>query len=372
MKLNLLEKEVLGEKPRFKRIRKAGKNLVSYGLMGIAALWGAYTVATNCSCGSEEREQPRTTLDEGGNNTGNNGSNFGDDDSGDDGSERCVEPYAGMIIEKDTTFCEGEYKLSTSPSAIIITGKNIYLNGNGAILVSIDKEKTYHSMIQFTNARNISLENLIISKASIGIGGSVKIEGVTIKNVTVKDSLNCHVSLDGERIFIEKSYFEDSKNNGVFVFGSEGKIKDCESRNEREGVVESNFSLSGRKMVLDGNIVYTRNSSGCNALWIKNCYDCLVENNIVDVGYKDGSHFTHENRGVIFRNNSITTRAASFCVDYAEQASETLFYGNIFSGGDFLDNGLGANFCVDDVGNDFRNTSEYQGPDPHKGTCPEN
>lgn len=82
----------------------------------------------------------------------------------------CVEPFDGMIVEKSVTFCSGTFDV---PGSVTITGKDIVVDCNGAILRGIVGQSDVG--VRIVDASNVTVRDCNILTFD---------QGVLLKNVT--------------------------------------------------------------------------------------------------------------------------------------------------------------------------------------------
>jgi Right handed beta helix region len=333
-----------------------------------------------------------------------------DDDTVDDGEPPadCVEPTDGMEISEDTAICPREepYYLVGSASGVIhITASNVTLWGDGVTLVGDGSEVGIY--VTAAELSNITVRGFTLKNYLSGVRGYGRLTDVTLRDLTIEDSTDSHVyigpnTLPGspppERILMGRLTVRNSKNTGVVCANClDSTMRNITSTNNRAGVVESNLVLlSGSGNTIEDNYIFTRNSLGCNAIWLTGVDSSTVRNNVVDTGYKDGSH-QHGSSHILFTGNDFTMETpdantvfpvplntitlAGLCAAFPAgynppllkgeiQSENNSYVGNTFRGGIFADLSINPTFCVDGVGNDFLDGAIYDGSHPDGGTCP--
>lgn len=330
------------------------------------------------------------------------------DDDNDDDTTNCVAPYQDMDIFTDTVICPREdpynYSLDEGQPIFIITGNNLILSGYGATVS--DTGDGYGIIFLDPEAHDVKIRGLTLKGFKTGIFSYAGASDIVIRDVTIEDSVNMHIMFDSNddrvgnhRITIRGVTAINSHNTGIGCADCyDSVMKDITSTNNLVGVIESNLILfGGSGNLIENNTIYTRNSSGCNAIWLTGSDDNIVQGNSLDLGYKDGSHM-HSSSDNIYRNNTFhVSNSWQYTIWLGESTDDTdadlaglpetlrekaekykgvpssgnSFYGNDFYTGILMDDeGVNSIFCVDNVGNDYFDTATYSGPDTNEGTCP--
>jgi len=369
-------------------------------------------VAT-CGSGGEDNSTLRGDTD------GDDDDDVGDDDVGSDDDDDdddntpppgdCVVPTDGMWILEDTVLCPSDepYELEGSESgALFIASSDVTLTAYGVTLQGVG---TGVGVSLYTDGlSDVEIAGLTLVNYDRGVAGYGSFTNITLRELTIADSGDAHVFIGppGKAAGVCRNIrfldlaVRDSYNTGVVCAEcTESLMRGITSTNEREGVIESNLVLlGGSSNTIEDNTITTRNSAGCNAIWLSGVSETLVQNNHVDVGYKDGSH-QHGSSWNVFAGNEFRVGfSAAYNVrvldldtgaDKADRchvypkgyvppttkeiipSTDNTYYGNSFATGLFKDESDRGTFCVDGSGNDYIDGASYQGPDENGGTCPD-
>ncbi|MDP8254661.1 MAG: NosD domain-containing protein [Candidatus Alcyoniella australis] len=204
---------------------------------------------------------------------------------------------------------------------------------------------------------------------------------ILLHQMTIKGSRNMHLQvtpsqdgLENHRIVIEDIVAKNSFNTGIACRSCfDSVVRRISSSNENADVMESNLMLfGGARNLIEINSVYTRNESGCNAIWISKSDNNIIQNNEMNLGNKDGSHFYGSSHNIFRGNRIVLNKNSQNSVEILDaKSSGNEFYGNELHVGMFKDRSdVGSIFCVGGVGNEYLDGAYYGGPDPHHGTCP--
>lgn len=341
-----------------------------------------------CSCGGEDPEGKNgnfliddDTVDD---DAGIGGGGLGDDDVGDDDTvENCVEPYFGMMIEKDTTLCPGEYYLDSNMEipAITLSEDGVLLYCDGTKIIGADQSIGRGIVVseEVSDARIVGCQ---ISNFSMGIeaynpGKNMNVYEVTISSVGERF---VYIWGDGKQVespSVTNSYFQDSQTTGILFDNCDGGEISNNLYVNNISVHESPIALiDSEGVTVDSNEIRSLGGGACNGIWIFRSNSNTIRNNYVEMGGEfegDGSHID-DAWGNLFQNNTyvINIPYEQSLVVFGSSLGNT-FVGNTFVKGDVVDLGDYAGtsvWCVDGEGNYYLEGAFYSGPDPNGGTCP--
>ena len=284
-----------------------------------------------------------------------------------------------MIIgdDEDVVFCPGTFSVpSGGGSAIVISGDNITVSGPNTVLEGDGVTQNWGIAIMIDDCDYLTLSGLTINNYGFAIRyptGESTGQNVLIDNVEVNYSYRAHIEIAGDFITLQNSEVHDAVDSGsVALIDCFDCLVDNVTSTNLNATIESNFIISyGDSNTIQNSTVYTRNSNGCNSIWLVDTTNNVIQSNQVDNGFKDGSHFFGECVGNIFRYNTFYTVNGWQYVGWPnEDSHDNEYYGNTFDTGIFMDDGYDNVFCVGNEGNNYINGSTYSGPDPDNGTCP--
>ncbi|MDP8256397.1 MAG: right-handed parallel beta-helix repeat-containing protein, partial [Candidatus Alcyoniella australis] len=226
----------------------------------------------------------------------------------------CSTPFAGMIVNRSMIFCPGRYEIGNGDNcSIVIENSDIHISGDRVTLVGDSKKDRCAIGIEKNEEEaavsNISLSGLTIEDFGVGIYSRNKLDNVIIENVRVENIIYSYIDLGMENkassnLSIVNSYFEGTFNNGIILRDCMGcSITDNQIVNKRDGIIESSIVLfGGSGNLISNNSIFSENDKGCNAIWLDSSNNNTIQNNTLDLGYKDGSHFVNSNNNLFVSN----------------------------------------------------------------------
>lgn len=272
------------------RLKKGAGRIATYLTAGAFLFSLGYSVLTNTCCAPDDEGKSadqRTLIsddDDNDNDTyvvdddddDNDNNDTGDDDDDNDTTE-CVEPYAGMIIERDTTLCPGEYYLPADHIKAIITirappQKEVNLNCNGSKIIgsNICNEREFEGeewngagifIEQNDPSSSVNIQNCDIQNYCMGID-SLLPQNLIISNNNLQDNPERQYSpamgdniqiASGTNVIISNNTIDGGENEGIYLAHSAQNVEIVNNH-------ISNTLATGIATYCDGS---------CNSIWIR-------------------------------------------------------------------------------------------------------
>jgi hypothetical protein len=284
-----------------------------------------------------------------------------------------------MLVTSDTVICPGAYHFSgtnfvigIASSGITLSGTDVELIDDGGTLIGINMSGNFSDVV----IEGFQLIDFFIAVAAVGSLQDIEIRQLYVEGAVYSPIIVASGDVSSgvcERIDIHDNTIHDSLAGGVTLgFCTDSIMADNLSTEDLVGSINSNFILSGGAgNIVSGNSVLSRNTAGCNAIWLDNSNGNLIEGNLIDTDFKDASHINGTSSNNIFADNTVHLAESwqySFWV--SADADGNAFHGNEQHNGILYDMSDSSVLCVDSVGNDYLDGALYSGPDPNGGTCP--
>ncbi len=291
----------------------------------------------------------------------------------------CLVPTVGMVINTDAVICPGTYQLDAGNGpAITIDASDIQIVGDGVVLEG--DAVAYGSAFDLSQngLQNVTVSGFTIKNFYYGFFGWGSFTNIQFLDLDIEEPAGEPLdigALDGgvcRQVILDRITVVDSRTTGITLRDcTQSAIRHVTYSNETVNVIESNFILGGGSdNVIEDNSVYTRNEAGCNAVWLDGSNNNLIQNNLFDLGYKDGSHLADGSSDNVYYHNTFIMRNNQYLFYIPADCQRNEIYGNRFVGGHVEDEAPNTIFCVDGVGNSYENGANYGGPDPNGGMCP--
>jgi len=285
---------------------------------------------------------------------------------------KCVKPYLGMRIVKDTALCTGLYFLyGDAPEAITIAADGVSLTGRDTRIVGNRKS---------TGIRIQSNNNTISGCILIGFQQAIVAEGqgsgLTIRHTRIDNVGEGFIRLAGgagrelHRVTVDDVWLTRTKGGGlVCEHCRDLTIRRVQYMND-EATIEPALRLADcRDGMIAENVIYSLGITTGRGIDIANGSNLTFEANIVRMsGEGEGAHVANS-ADLTFRYNRFVVDRSARALLLEQSAARNRFLTNSFRDGPVLDQGSGNVWCVNGRGNWFLNGSSYEGPDPQHGTC---
>ncbi len=294
------------------------------------------------------------------------------------GNENCIRPYVGLVVTKDTVICPGEYELDSGDAAVItVAGSHLTLVGDGVTLIGTAAGHGSAITLAPGTVSNVVIRGFTLSNYYYGVYALGDYHDVRFTAMVIDRPVYGPFDVGAFRgsdcrFFLDDIIVIDSRTTGIML----RECKDCElcnitSVNTTLDVMESNIILAGgENNTIEDCYLLSANESGCNAIWLSDSRFNVIQNNILDLDFKDGSHLNGRATGNEFRNNTFVLRSAQKAFFIPADCPGNRIYGNTFIGGLLDDRAPDTVFCVDGAGNSYEDDASYQGASPTGGTCP--
>ncbi len=301
-----------------------------------------------------------------------------DDDADDDTMAGCIEPYVGLVVTGDTVICPGEYELDSANGPVItVAGSHLTLTGEGVTLIGA--AAAYGSGINLVlgDVRDVLIQGFTLRNYYYGVYGLGNYQAVRFTGLSIEDPAyapfdvgasgtgSCQLTLDNIAV-------TDSRTTGITLRDcTDSLLRAITYTNTTVDVIESNVILmGGEHNTIEDSYFSSVDDAGCNAIWLSDSRFNVIQNNILDLDFKDGSHLLNDASENVFRNNTFLLHSSQKIFDIPADCRANQIYGNTFVGGLLDDRAPDTVFCVDGVGNSYEDDASYQGASPTDGTCP--
>ncbi len=287
-------------------------------------------------------------------------------------SAKCVKPYHGMRVVKDTILCTGLYFLYGDASdAITIAADNVSLIGRDTRMVG-NRESVGIRVLSENNTVN----GCILIGFRQGIAANQGGSGLQVRHVRIDNVTENFIQLLGSgayelrHIEINDVWLSRSKRGGLICdHCRDSIIRRVQYMNDEPTAEPAMHLAACRDTLIENNVIYSLGGQAGTGIWVVDSTGVTVEGNIVRMaGAGEGAHVVHST-GATFRYNKIVVDRLARSLVLDPQSTGNRFVANAFRNGQVLDQGSGNVWCVAGRGNWFLNGASYSGPDANHGAC---